>query len=118
MYSDAKPGGAVNSVSFAEVGWLIAAGNQPRLPRPIAPAGLTSGVSARAKLPVIGVSHRPTNAAIEAPLTCQTVATPRCRTVNYPPRSTATPTRAVPTTTIEKPPTHGRSPLEHRKTYT
>src|SRR3954447_23984467 len=111
MQSVANPARALNSSSFADVAWLVSAADQPRLPRPIAPAGLTSGVSARAKLPVIGVSHRPTNAAIEAPLTCQTVATPRCRTVNYPPRATATPTSALPTATIERPAAHGRSPL-------
>ena len=89
--------------------WMVSAADHPRLPRPIAPTGL--GVSAFARPPVIGASNNPTNAAIEAPLTRRTVATPRCRTVDYPPRATAMPTSAPPTATIERPAAQGRSPL-------
>jgi hypothetical protein len=89
---------------------LDGVGRRPSaMPRPIAPTGL--GVSAFARPPVIGASNNPTNAAIEAPLTRRTVATPRCRTVDYPPRATAMPTSAPPTATIERPAAQGRSPL-------
>src|SRR4029450_7371151 len=103
---------ALNSSSFADVARFGSEADQPRLPRPIAPPpGLASRVCALATPPLIGASDKATSAAIVSPLTYHPLATPRCRTVYYPPRATAIPTSALPKATIERPAAQGLIPL-------